>query len=118
MSFRRNRRKVNEIPLLVERSQKHEQGFEDGSRLSYEEANWAKLSPHFRAAHNRKLQARGLPTIPPPKIDLYVAPKAPVIRQIDYGSKEFVSATREFLGPTLMGGGLEGFTINGKKVNL
>jgi hypothetical protein len=38
------------------------------------EANWATLSPAFRAAHNQLRQARGQLPIPPPKVDLYVAP--------------------------------------------
>jgi hypothetical protein len=39
--------------------------------MTYEEANWAKLSPAFRAAHNRLRRSRGLPSIPEPKICLY-----------------------------------------------
>lgn len=120
MSWKRRRKAkstVDDPPMLVERLQKQEHA-EDGPRLSYEEANWARLSPVFRATHNRLRQTRGLPTIPPPKIDLYVPPKAPLIRTFDPADKEFVKATREFLGATLMGGGTEGFTINGKKVNL
>src|SRR4029077_9154851 len=42
---------------------------------SYEEANWARLSPTFRTVHNRLRQLRGMPTIPPPEIDLYVPPE-------------------------------------------
>lgn len=115
-SNRRKRRQLSEIPVLVERVQRTEQ--QDGSNKTYEEANWAKLSPHFREAHNRLRQARGLSTIPPPAVDLYVVPKAPVIQPFDPASKEFVAATREFLGGTLMGGGNEGFTINGEFVKL
>lgn len=122
MSWKRNRNKnklrpADAVPLLVERVQKVEQGFEgNDNRLTYEEANWAKLSPEFRAAHNKLRQARGLETIPPPKIDLYVRPLAPAIKPFDPTDKEFVAATREFLGATLMGGGNEGFTINGKLI--
>ena len=43
---------------------------------SFEEENWARLSPAFRAAHNRLRMARGEPPIPEPKIDLYVPPRA------------------------------------------
>lgn len=121
---RRKRRQVNETPILVERVQKHEQqAQEGGERLTYEEANWAKLSPTFRATHNRLRQARGLPTLPPPKVDLYVAPPKPLIRTFDPTDKEFLAATAEFRrdmmgGGSLMGGGLEGFTIDGKTVKL
>jgi hypothetical protein len=45
-----------------------------GAGKTYEEANWDKLSPKFRAAHNRLRQARGLPPIPPPKVDNYKPP--------------------------------------------
>jgi hypothetical protein len=102
--------------MLVERIQKVEQHHDDGGGKTYEEANWARLSPMFRAAHNKLRQARGLPTLPPPAVDLYVAPKTPLIKPFDPADKEFVAATREFLGPTLMGGQAEGFTINGKLV--
>jgi hypothetical protein len=113
---RRKRRQLSEVPVLVERLQKTEQGFEDGPRKTYEEANWARLSPVFRAAHNRLRQARGLPTIPPPAVDLYVKPQAPLIKPFDPTDKEFVKATREFLGGSLMGGGREGFSIDGKEI--
>jgi hypothetical protein len=43
---------------------------------SFEEENWARLSPAFRAAHNRLRMARGEPPIPEPKVDLYVPPRA------------------------------------------
>jgi hypothetical protein len=42
--------------------------------MTYEESNWAKLSPRFRDAHNRLRAARGQPPIPPPAVDLYVEP--------------------------------------------
>jgi hypothetical protein len=49
---------------------------------TYEEANWDRLSPTFREKHNRLREARGLPPIPPPEIDLHVPAKAvkPVLR--------------------------------------
>lgn len=122
MSWKRNRKRrlVGQTPMLVERIQKVEQGHEDATasgagRQTYEEANWHKLSPTFRDAHNKLRQARGLPTLPPPRIDMYVPPAA-VVRPFDPTDKEFVAATREFLGATMMGGGNEGFTINGKLV--
>jgi hypothetical protein len=116
---RRHRRQLTEVPLLVERLQKTEQGHHDqsqsGERLSYEEANWAKLSPTFRLAHNRLRQAKGLPTIPPPLVDLYVAPKRSVIRPFDASDKEVqvAIANARFFdgGGAMMGGGHEGFTI-------
>lgn len=122
MSFRRKRRAVTEVPMLVERLQKTEQGQDDhtqsGNRLSYEEANWAKLSPTFRLAHNRLRQAKGLPTIPPPVVDLYVKPKQPIIRPFDVSDKEVqvTIANAKFFdsGGMIMGGGNEGFSINGK----
>lgn len=104
---------------MIERIQKVEQHHDAGGDTSgktYEEANWAKLSPVFRASHNRLRQARGLPTLPPPAVDLYVAPQKPLIMPFDPANPDFVRATREFLGPTLMGGGNEGFTVNGKLV--
>lgn len=81
---------------------------------SYEETNWAKLSPAFRNAHNRLRQQRGQPTIPPPKIDLYVAPRAPALKPFDPTDKDFLAAAREFTGPIFGPRGEEGFSINGK----
>jgi hypothetical protein len=112
---RRKRRQNHEAPLIIERIKKHEQGHEGAQRLTYEEANWAKLSPTFRAAHNRLRQARGLSPLPPPAVDLYVAPPKPVIRPTDFSSPEFIGNAREFLGGTLTPGA-EGFMINGKYV--
>jgi hypothetical protein len=83
---------------------------------TYEEANWARLSPAFRAAHNRLRQMRGLETLPPPKIDLYVAPRAPVIKPFDPTDKDFIAASREFMGPMFGPRGEEGFTINGRQI--
>ena len=124
---RRKRRALSEPPVLVERLQKAEQNHNATAEGqwkgrprtgNYEVDNWPWLSPEFRAAHNRRLQAKGLPTIPPPLVDLYVRPATPAIRKIDSNEKDFVGATREFLGQTLMGGGDEGFTVNGHKVKL
>ena len=124
-SQRRKRRQLTEVPVLVERLSKTEQGSSDVTqsgehRLSYEEANWAKLSPAFRQAHNRLRQAKGLPTIPPPAIDLYVKPKAPLIRPFDVSDKEAQAAISQAKmfdgGGMIMGGGNEGFSINGTLV--
>lgn len=100
---------VNEVPVLVERI-RQEQSVENNEGKSYEEANWAKLSPVFRAAHNRLRQARGLDTIPPPKVDLYKPPSR-VLRPFDPNDREFIAASREFLGGSLMMPGGEGFEI-------
>jgi hypothetical protein len=116
-SWKRKRRQLNEIPLLVERYQQTEQGHDqmpNGERLTYEEANWAKLSPTFRLAHNRLRQTRGLPTIPPPLVDLYVKPRQPLIRPFDPSDKEVqlaLAQARMFDGPMPMVRGNEGFTI-------
>jgi hypothetical protein len=83
---------------------------------SYEEANWAKLSPAFRNAHNRLRQLKGLPTIPPPKIDLYVPPRGPALKPFDPSNPEFLQSVREFTGPIFGPKGGEGFTVNGKQV--
>jgi hypothetical protein len=84
---------------------------------AYEEANWAHLSPAFRAAHNRLRATRGLSPIPEPAIDLYIPPPA-VIRPFDPGDREVVAAARGFMGPALLGErGAEGFTINGLPAN-
>lgn len=116
---RRRRRQLTEVPVLIERLAKTEQGHFDATqsgdnRLTYEEANWARLSPQFRAAHNRLRIARGWSPIPEPKIDLYVKPQAPLIKPIDYTDRELIAAARQGMEPTLMGGGPEGFTINGE----
>lgn len=80
---------------------------------SYEEANWAKLSPTFRAAHNRLRRMRGLPSLPEPVIDLYVPPPAQ-IRPLDLNDAR--AAMREFVGNAIMADGAQGFTINGKEI--
>lgn len=53
-----------------------------GAGKTYEEANWARLSPTFRAAHNRLREERGLPPIPPPVVNLYVAPEPTGISEL------------------------------------
>jgi hypothetical protein len=86
---------------------------------SYEEENWAKLSPKFREAHNKLRHVHGLPPIPPPKIDLYVPPKARKLRSFDPTDKEFVAVAREFMQPVAnlpKRKDDEGFTINGMPV--
>jgi hypothetical protein len=74
------------------------------------------LSPAFRNAHNRLRQMRGMPTIAPPKIDLYVPPKAPALKPFDPADPDFLRSVREFNGPILGPRGGEGLTINGKEV--
>jgi hypothetical protein len=66
---------------------------------TYEEANWARLSPTFRAAHNRLRQLRSMPTIPPPEVDLYVSPAPTALRPFDPADPEAVAAAHEFNGP-------------------
>jgi len=85
---------------------------------TYEEANWAKLSPTFRDAHNRLRQQRGMPPISPPKIDLYRPPLRKKIdpKDVAVANGEAIGAARQFLGGGLMAPGEEGFTIDGKKV--
>lgn len=87
--------------------------------MTYEEANWAKLSPKFRDAHNRLRQARGQETLPPPKIDLYVPPPPRQVRAFDPSNAEFIGAVREFHGGAVPFAGAqgEGFTINGSAVS-
>lgn len=70
----------------------------------YVKANWARLSPKFRDAHNRYRQARGMETIPPPKKDLYVHKRGPTVKPYDFSSKEFLASAREFLGPQMVMG--------------
>jgi hypothetical protein len=105
----------DEIPLLVARLAKQHQQ----SGASYEEANWAKLSPAFRTAHNRLRQTRGLPTLPPPAVDLYVPPQARV-RKFDPSDPEFVAEAKNWIrGEATMlprARGDEGYTINGSSV--
>jgi hypothetical protein len=105
----------DELPPAIERMKAETE--QHGA--TYEEANWAKLAPHFRDAHNRLRQLRGLPSIPPPAIDLY---RPPAIRRADPKELEAIdreqrAAKAEFLGRGLMGPRTpEGFTINGEDV--
>jgi hypothetical protein len=102
----------HEYPVAVERMRvEYEQHGQ-----TYEEANWAKLSPAFREAHNKLRAIRGIPPIPPPAIDLY---RPPAIRRADPKELEMLrreqqAAKAQFLGERrIMGGGREGFTMNG-----
>lgn len=81
--------------------------------MSYEEANWAKLSPRFREAHNRLRVLKGMPPIPPPKKDLYVAPRGPKVKAYSFDDPEFIASARAFVGGGSIVPGREGFTING-----
>jgi hypothetical protein len=66
---------------------------------SFEEENWARLSPAFRAAHNRLRMARGGAPIPAPKVDLYRPPREAAIRPVDDpADPEAVAAKCEFRG--------------------
>jgi hypothetical protein len=67
---------------------------------SYEENNWAKLSPRRREVHNQLRVLRGKPPIPPPEIDEYVPPGESKIRPIDPNDPDYVAATREFASPS------------------
>ena len=110
-------REFGDIPSLVKVVRRHNPPRSSETEKSYEEANWAHLSPAFRAAHNRLRRMRGQSPIPQPAVDLYV-PKPAVIRQFDANDPEVRAAARAFVGPTLMGvRGGEGFTINGQAVN-
>jgi hypothetical protein len=80
---------------------------------TYEEANWAKLSPAFRKAHNILRKSKGLEPIPAPKIDLYVPPKMRKLSATDMNTPEAKQVVREFLGTTMGPRGHEGFTIGG-----
>lgn len=88
-------------------------------RQSWEEARWPTLSPAFREAHNRLRSARGQQPIPPPKIDLYVPPRGPVVTPFDPSDKEFIAEVRKFHGGAIPGAWAqgEGFSINGKDVS-
>jgi hypothetical protein len=67
------------------------------SGQSYEEANWAKLSPMFRKSHNRLRIARGMSPIPEPKVDLWVPPRLRKVEKIDETNPEAVAAMKEYL---------------------
>ena len=80
---------------------------------SYEEDRWAYLSPSRRNAVNRLRQARGQQTIPPPKIDLYVAPPPRSIQPVDMNDPAIMREIRAH-GAALgfqVGRGEEGFEI-------
>jgi hypothetical protein len=62
------------------------------------EKNWARLSPTFRAAHNRLRAVRGQPPIPSPKRDLYVAPQATARPVEPADDLEAAAAVEEFNG--------------------
>lgn len=70
----------------------------------YVQKNWARLSPKFRHAHNRWRRAKGLGSIPDPKIDLWVPPRAEDSKPYDFDSADFKGNVREFLGPQLVMG--------------
>jgi hypothetical protein len=57
----------------------------------YITANWSRLSPAFRTAHNRLREVRGLPTIPLPDVDLYVQPTPAQWRKFPF--KKYVTVT-------------------------
>lgn len=101
------------IAKMIERVQIEHQDA-DHNYQTYEEANWAKLSPVFRRTHNRLRVLRGLPEIPPPKIDLYKPKRGPKLTPFDPTNKEFVGAVREHYGVPMLGPrGGEGFQIKG-----
>lgn len=81
----------------------------------YIERNWAKMSPKFRDAHNHLRRVRGLTSIPEPKIDLWIPPRAPDPKAYDFANSDFVGAARQFLGHGMMAPGEEGFTVNGRE---
>lgn len=86
--------------------------------MSYENENWAKLSPRFRDAHNKLRVARGEQPIPDPKVDLYVAPPPRTIVSVDATDpelmREFRAATSRF--DAALRHGAEGFAIKGGRV--
>jgi len=67
---------------------------------SYEEANWAKLSPMFREAHNKLRLIRGLPPIPPPAVDLY---KPPLVKRVDPAEMDWLAREAKAAGIQFMG---------------
>jgi len=105
-----------ETPAMVERAKAEAE--QHGA--TYEEANWAKLSPAFRAAHNRLRRLRGMAAIPAPAIDLY---RPPVIRRADPKELEALDQEAKAVGAQFMTNGgkvptrlmapeHEGFSIN------
>jgi hypothetical protein len=83
--------------------------------MSYETANWSKLSPRFREAHNKLRAARHEAPIPPPIKDEYVAPPPRPIVSVDTPDAEFIAeyraATARF--DAALRNGTEGFQIKG-----
>src|SRR5260370_1341522 len=71
-------REFGDIPSLVKVVRRHNPPRSSETEKSYEEANWAHLSPAFRAAHNRLRRMRGQSPIPQPAVDLYVPKPAPI----------------------------------------
>jgi hypothetical protein len=61
-----------------------EQPLEGRTAAQYIAAHWSRLSPDFRTAHNRLLQARGLLAIPLPAIDEFVRPRRVQKRQFPW----------------------------------
>jgi hypothetical protein len=116
----RERRERERLAPRIEATTPHYPPFRD--TRSYEEVNWPRLSPAFREAHNRHRQARGLPAIPPPAVDLYVPPKEPPRMRAQSADdiRETQAAAREFLRPTgvAMLPGAEAFYINGIRQKL
>lgn len=113
-------RPVGDVPVMVERIEGEQQSSRDSGEsqvpagMTYEEWRWPHLSPLFRATHNKLRVARGLPPIPEPKVDLYKPPPR-VIRAFDPNDKDVAAAARQFMGGGgIMGGGSEGFMIDGK----
>jgi hypothetical protein len=62
---------------------------------------WARLSPAFRAAHNRLRRARGHSPIPDPKVDLYEPPRpaaSPPPPPFNPADPEAIATELEFRG--------------------
>jgi hypothetical protein len=86
--------------------------------MSYETENWARLSPKRRDAYNRLRNARGLATLPPPAIDLYVAPPPRPLIAVDFADAELLAEQRAAMNrfDTALREGAEGFAIKGGRV--
>jgi hypothetical protein len=108
---RARKRAGADVPTMVARVEV-EQGL---IGQSYEEANWATLSPQFRKVHNQLRRARGMAAIPEPLVDRYVPPALRKFDKIDEHSPEAVAAMRQFLsgGGTMRIPGHEGFEDRG-----
>jgi hypothetical protein len=66
---------------------------------AFSKQHWARLSPLFRAAHNRLRVARGLTPIPEPAISRYKSPRGPARgaqRPADPADPEAVAAAADF----------------------